>query len=136
MTRTPISASFCRRLAVWLLVSASLLSALAPAVSHAIGAERGFTGGMEICTDQGPKLVSTASSSATTDSPGGSDSVTSRAHCLLCLSATDFGAPPPQPLPYLLRVLTGAQVAAVWQTVAPFTHFAFAPPPRGPPSLF
>lgn len=132
MTRTAISARFYRRLVVWLLVLASLLSA----VLHVIWAERGVAGGMEICTEQGPKLISTASSSAATNSPDEHESVTSRAHCLLCLSASDSIAPPPHSAPHLLRVLTVAQVAVVWDRFAPFTHFAFAPPPRAPPSLF
>ena len=136
MRHTAIPASFYRHLAVWLLVAAGLLSALAPAVSYGIALGRGSAGGMEICTDQGPKLATTTSSSTTTESTSEPESVTFRTHCLLCLAATDIGAPPPQPLCCLLRVLSGAQLVVAWHTLAPSALFAFAPPPRGPPSVF
>jgi hypothetical protein len=108
--------------------------ALAPTLSHALDWSQGGGGRyMEICTATGTHLVPVDSVTASADSPAGQESVLSFAHCPFCLHTADRVVLPPHPVAYLFLDMGGQQETVVWQAFFFFTHFAFAPPPRGPP---
>jgi hypothetical protein len=120
--------------AAWLALFVALVMALAPTLSHALAWSQSSSGNfVEICTATGPRLVAADSAPTSADSPAGQESALSLSHCPFCLHIADRCAPPPNPLPYLFQVHGGQQEATVWRSPFFFTHFAFAPPPRGPP---
>lgn len=121
--------------AVWFALCVALVMALVPTVSHALTWSQAGGGNLiEVCTAAGPRLVAADTAApSSADSPTGQESALSLAHCPFCLHTADRCAPPPNPLPYLFQVQGGQQEAVVWQAFSFFTHFALAPPPRGPP---
>jgi hypothetical protein len=66
-------------------------------------------------------------------SPDGQESIPSLAHCPFCLLFTDRAAPPPNALLHLFAVFSEPEAPTLRQAFFFLTHFAFTPPPRGPP---
>jgi hypothetical protein len=121
--------------AVWFALCIALVMALAPTVSHAVAWSLSGSGQfMEVCTATGSRLVSANSTPSSADSPTGQESALSLTHCPFCLHTADRCAPAPNLLPCVFPVQGGQQEAIVGQAFFFFAHFAFAPPPRGPPA--
>ena len=135
MSLTHRFATIHRPWAVWFALCVALLMALAPTLSHALAWSEGDGGHyMEICTATGSRLVPVDSNPSSADSQPGQESVPSLSHCPFCLHTTDRVAPPPHPVAYLFLDMGGEQGTMVWQAFFLLTHFAFVPPPRGPPA--
>lgn len=85
-----------RRFAAWAACLAILLSALAPAVSHALAAARG--GGiawMEVCSVAGIKLVQADAGMKKPGAPTSHEALAQAGHCPFCSThASSFGLPP------------------------------------------
>jgi hypothetical protein len=134
MTPTPRRHPLHRPWAMWLAVLIAVLGALAPTVSHALMFARGTAPmGVEICTSQGPLWVAADTVSQAADSAPARESAATLDHCPFCLQTADRVGSPNDPLPYPFLVQDGQREPPVWQAFFFFTHFAFAPPPRGPP---
>jgi hypothetical protein len=132
-----------RRLwAAWLALLVALWGAMAPAVSHAlvfakVGAN-GLSNSIEICTSQGPRVVSLqgdASADSLASSSPQPETARTLDHCPLCLHAPGHAAPPAHPQPYFVQLDDGVQA----HTRSP-THFVPTAPfsrasPRSPPAL-
>jgi hypothetical protein len=133
MFSTPRFASLRRPLALWLAVLIAVFAALAPTLSHAFALTRGGTAPMvEICTSTGPHEVAITMA---TDSPDVQESAPALVHCPFCLLATDRVAPASHALVHLFAVLGDPEAPTIRQAFFFLTHFAFAPPPRGPPAI-
>jgi hypothetical protein len=132
MSAMPILAALRRPLALWLAVLIALFGAVAPTVSHAIALQRGDGAGWtEVCTLSGPRWIALHIS---TDSPDGQESAPAAEHCPFCLLFTYRVLPAPHSLVHLFFVSGEPQAPTVRQAFFFFTHFALAPPPRGPPA--
>ena len=128
------SAPLRRRLALWLLVLATVFGALAPTLSYAVVLARGESAPMlEVCTRTGMGWVAAPVSSI---SPDGQESTPYRKICPFCLLSTDRGAPPPHPLVHLFVVSGDYEAPTVRQAFFFLTSFSPTPPPRGPPDFF
>ena len=114
-----------RTFVVWLAVLVAVIGSLAVPMSHAL-ARGDLIGLMEVCT-------TVAADTIPADSPAGQESTPFLAHCPFCLQPTNSFAPPPSLSVHLSQASGGQQVATVWQVVFFSVHFAYAPPPRGPP---
>jgi hypothetical protein len=133
MSGSPKLASLRRPLAVWLALLIALFGAVAPTVSHAVALQRGDAAGWtENCTRSGPRWVALNISA---DSPDGQESASAVEHCPFCLLFTDRVLPAPHSLVHLFFVSGEPQAPTVRQAFFFFTHFALAPPPRGPPAF-
>ena len=133
MPLKPVSTSLQRRLALWLLVLATVLGALAPTLSHALVLARGgVEPTMAVCTSTG---MSWAANAAAPDSPGGQESAPSLKSCPFCLLALDRAAPPPHPSVHFFDVSGACASPTIRQTFFYVTPFALTPPLRGPPSF-
>ena len=133
MLSKPINTSLHRRLALWLLVLATVFGALAPTLSHAlVGARGGVEPMMQVCTSTG---MTWAVEAAAPDSPGGQESATSLKSCPFCLLALDRAAPPPHPSVHNFLVPINHASPTIRQTFFYVTPFALTPPLRGPPSF-
>ena len=123
-----------RRLALWLLVLATVFGALAPTLSQAVVLALGEDAPMlAVCTRTGMSWVVNTTA---TDSPDGQESTPYRKICPFCLLSTDRGAPPPHPLVHLFVVSGDYEAPTVRQTFFFTPTFAPTPPPRGPPAFF
>jgi hypothetical protein len=132
MLSKPINTSLQRRLALWLLVLATVFGALAPTLSHALVLARGESAPMmEVCTSTG---MSWAANAAAPDSPGGHESAPSLKSCPFCLLALDRAAPPP-PSVHFFDVSGAYASPTIRPTFFYVTPFALTPPLRGPPHL-
>jgi hypothetical protein len=119
---------------VWLMLGVCFLSALAPAVSHALAAQASISARIEICTGTGAQWVDADPSGIPAEATNGPASALVVSHCPFCLQPTDRGAAPPPQLPYLFLVQGGNQERPVWQAFFfPSTDFPTAAP-RGPPA--
>jgi len=130
-----------RRWLRWLALAATLLGALAPTVSHALAAQRGGGGAIEVCTSQGPRWISatlagpaaapTPSGAASTD---GQESVLPFEHCPFCLHVAERLGPPPAASWHFFNAESGLARPDVQ---APFFQSisVSAALPRGPPGL-
>jgi hypothetical protein len=133
MPLKPISTSLQRRLALWLLVLATVFGALAPTLSHALMLVRGESAPMlAVCTSTGMSWATTA---AAPDSPGGQESAPSLKSCPFCLLALDRAAPPPHASVHFFDVSGADAQPTVRPTFFYVTPFALTPPLRGPPSF-
>ncbi|MDR3369327.1 DUF2946 domain-containing protein [Rhodoferax sp.] len=131
MTTKPIFVFLRRPWAVWLALFIAVFAALAPTVSHAITLARGGDAPLvEICTSEGPRWMALK---LPADSPDVPPWAVHPEHCPFCLHASDRVAPPPSiSLPDF--GVPGDPVApTLGQACLSVTHFAPAPPPRGPP---
>lgn len=123
-----------RGLIAWIACFAILLSALAPAISHAVQPDVP-AGWAEICSVTGAKLARLVDpGEASTD---GSQPQSSQAHtyknCPYCALHSDELAPPPAPLGLLPLAELGQAVPTLFLQ-APRTLFAWASAqPRAPP---
>jgi hypothetical protein len=131
MTYRPFFASLRRPATVWLALLIAVFAALAPTVSHAIALARGGDAPLvEICTSDGPRWMAL---NVPADSPDVPPWAVHPDHCPFCLHVTDRVAPPPS-VSLADFDLSGQPVAPTPdQAFLPITHFAPAPPPRGPP---
>lgn len=119
--------------AVGLVLCVLVLGMLAPAVSRALAWTRAGQA-IEICTATGGAQWVIPSS--TTTAPGadtGQAPLPSLDHCPFCLQATDRGAAPPPPLPYLFWAQGGNQERPVWQAFFFPVSTPLAASARGPP---
>lgn len=133
MPSKPINTSLHRRLALWLLVLATVFGALAPTLSHALVLARGESAPMmAVCTSTG---MGWAANAAAPDSPGGQESAPSLKSCPFCLLALDRAAPPPHPLVHFFDVSGAYASPTIRPTFFYVTSFALTPPLRGPPHL-
>ncbi|MDO9196762.1 DUF2946 family protein [Rhodoferax sp.] len=124
-------ASLRRPLALWLAVLIAVCGALVPTLSHALVWSKGSAVPVvEVCTSAGPRWVA---SPFPADSPDGQESAPSLVHCPFCLPFTDRAAPAPHALVHLFVRSGEHEAPTVRQAFFFFTHFAPAPPPRGPP---
>ena len=120
---------FTRRFTSWMAVLALLMAALAPAISHALGATTA-TSWTEVCTSQGSKWVQRDAAPSDDSAP-----VTEHAleHCPYCsLHQHDVGiAPSP------LRALPAAELAhtvpQAFLTAPRTLHAWVSAQPRAPP---
>lgn len=127
MPLKPISTSLQRRLALWLLVLATVFGALAPTLSHALVLARG---GVEPMMD-----VCTGMSWAPAQAPDEQESAPARKVCPFCLLALDRAAPPPHPSVHFFDVSGAYASPTIRPTFFYVTPFALTPPLRGPPHL-
>lgn len=135
MAKRHSASSRHRPWSVWFALCIALVMALAPTVSHALAWSQAGSGNLiEICTATGSRMVPVDTAPSSADSPAGQESALSLSHCPFCLHTADRCAPPPNPLPYLFQVQGGQQEAVAWQAFFFLTHFAWVPPPRGPPA--
>lgn len=115
----------------WIACFAILLSALAPAISHAVqrNAPEGWT---EICSVTGAKLVRVDGSSSS--EPGSDDSQAHVfEHCPYCSVHTEVLGLPPAAAAGVALVSLGSPVPELF-LLAPRTLFAWAhAQPRAPP---
>lgn len=123
-----------RGLIAWIACFAILLSALAPAISHAVQADVP-AGWAEICSVTGAKLVrltDTGSDLADGSLPESSQGHTYK-HCPFCAMHSDDLAPPPAPSIELQLPELGQTLPTLFLQ-APRTLFAWASAqPRAPP---
>lgn len=134
MPPLPYFAQLRRPLVVWLTLLIALFGAAAPTLSHAVALARGDTPGWtEVCTSSGPRWIALAMAA---DSPDGQESAPTLVHCPFCLLSTDPVLPAPHSLVHLFLVSGEPEAPTVRQAFFFFTHFALAPPPRGPPDGF
>lgn len=119
-----------RVLSSWIAVLAILMAALAPSISHALGAKDGAPW-IEVCTSVGAKSVQPDGSS--TDRAPVSGDAHLFEHCLYCsLHANDLAIPPEPAVPTLAISWSGLLATAF--LVAPRTLNAWASSqPRAPP---
>lgn len=130
----PRLAPLRRPLAVWLALLIVVFAAIAPTLSHAlVWARAAGEPTVEVCTPAGMRWVVLKGS---TDFPDGPKSVSMLEHCPFCLHATDRVVPPPQVSLHDFGVLGEPVAPALGQAFLLITHFAPAPPPRGPPRDF
>jgi hypothetical protein len=133
VTTTLFTEKLSRR-AVWWTVLVAVWFAALPLLTHSrVLTLDPVTGGIEICTSQGPQTVAPDNAHAT-DSPTGQESDSTHKHCPFCLHPADRYAPPPHPKPYLFLVQGGPQVPVAWQAFFYFDRTALWAPPRGPPA--
>lgn len=122
-----------RRLAAWIASFAILLNALAPSISHALGAQRGLLG--EVCTTDRSGLALAALAAATADDGQDGSARAMASACPFCF--THAGSPailPPARAPLLAPRLQHARPQLFF--AAPRPLFAWtAARPRGPPLL-
>jgi hypothetical protein len=111
----------------WLAVLLVLFGVMSPVLSHAL-VQRGWSQGIEICTDAGAVTIPA-------DSPTGPESPLSLSHCPFCLHNVDRAAPPPHLLPYLFLDQGGTQERPVWQAFFFIADLYSRAAPRGPPGL-
>lgn len=124
-----------RRLAAWLAIFAILLNALAPSVSHAIGAQRGDPLLGAVCTSDrsGLALAVLAAASADDEHDGSARAMSSA--CPFCLTHAGTPAILPSP-PALLRAPRLGHAPPRLFLAAPRPLFAWAAVhARGPPIL-
>jgi Protein of unknown function (DUF2946) len=135
MTLTPRTEQLRRPWAVWWTLCVAIFFATAPTLSHAVSFARyGGSGGIEICTAQGPKTVAPDSDHSTDASSTGQESASPVNHCPFCLHQADRLAPPPTAMRNPHGVQGGPQELPVWQALFYADNTAFWAPPRGPPS--
>lgn len=127
MPLKPIHASLQRRLALWLLVLATVFGALAPTLSHALVLARGGAEPMmQVCTSSGMNWASA-------QAPDEQESAPVRKVCPFCLLALDRAAPPPHPSVHVFDVSGTYAAPTARSTFFYVTLFALTPPLRGPP---
>jgi hypothetical protein len=136
------------RLAASIALAAMLLSALAPAISHALALRRASATSflLEVCTTSGPRRLvlalarsdASASDRATpipADSPDGQGSAPSLDHCPFCLPIADRLGPPPAAYVHFFNAESGLARPDA-QALFFATSVTLSPFPRGPPVSF
>lgn len=125
---------------VWLALLIALLGAVAPTLSHALAAAHDAPAAVEVCTTTGARWVQLEPISATPTSRNaleengsGPTPTPDPAHCPFCLLPMDRVAPAPHPLVHLFVVLGDSRGPTVRQAFFFTSHYAMAPPSRGPP---
>jgi hypothetical protein len=137
MKTTPPRTPLHRPWVVWLAVLIAVLGAIAPTVTHALMLATGqSTQGVEICTTEGPRWLTTDAAASSDDSNPASGSAATTAHCPFCLQTTDRVALINEPLPYPFLVQDRQRKSTVWQVFLYATEHTVNPPPRGPPGFF
>lgn len=121
-----------RALTSWIAVLAILMTALAPSISHAMGAKNGASL-IEVCTSLGAKWVQPDGSS--TDQAPASDGVHPFVHCPYCSLHADAMAIPAAPVGSALAISLSGLLPAAF-LAAPRTLSAWATAqPRAPPQF-
>lgn len=118
-----------QRLPAWIALVAIWALALVPTLSRALDFAAGNGSWAEVCTAQGPRLVST---DAGDDTPP--QAVPSLEHCRLCPLALDSAAPLPSAAVQLPLPVAGAEPPPLFLH-APRPLFAWrSAQPRAPPA--
>lgn len=120
----------------WIAILAVLAMALLPAVTHALTHLRGDNATwVEVCTPQGMRLVSLASSEPAPADPVPLQAAGHLEHCPLCTLSQQLPALPPADIP-ALPLLLEAQARPRLFLHAPHTLHAWrSAQPRGPPAF-
>ena len=140
MSASATFARLRRAPAVLLALLIALLGAVAPTLSHALAAAHSAPSMVEVCTSAGsrwvqrePSAASPTSRNALDESGSGPAPSLDPAHCPFCLLSMGRVAPAPHPLVHLFVVLGDSRVPTVRLAFFFTSHFALAPPSRGPP---
>lgn len=121
-----------RRFVSWIACFAILMSALAPAISHALRGGSPDTWA-EVCTALGAKLVQVDGGSANTSSPGAPGDHLSQ-HCPYCSLHSTVGLPPTAASSLALQPLVYA-VPRLFLAAPRTLHAWVSAQPRAPPQL-
>ncbi|MEQ1684931.1 MAG: DUF2946 domain-containing protein [Burkholderiaceae bacterium] len=120
-----------RVLTSWIAVLAILMAALAPSLSHALGAKNGASL-IEVCTSLGAKWVQPDGSS--TEQTPASGNVHPFEHCPCCSLHADAIATPAAPV--VLPLMTPPALLPAAFLAAPRTLYAWVTAqPRAPPQI-
>ena len=120
-----------RRFASWIAVLAILMSALAPAVSHALGTA-GTASWIEVCTSQGSKWVQSNDEPGGDSAPGAEHALE---HCPYCSIHPNAVGIPPAPLQALPAAGLAHAVPQAFLAAPRTLHAWVSAQPRAPPQF-
>lgn len=132
---------FRQRLFAWVAVFAMMLSALAPAVSRAMGPDENGRYFIQVCSAAGIEWVAISADEVelysdveTRDGQGGTQDAPSLDQCAYCAACYSTTLPPPAFTPQVFAV-AGAELAPPPFFASPRPLFAWSPShPRAPPA--
>jgi hypothetical protein len=121
-----------RRFAAWLACFAVLLAALAPSISHAVGALKGQAAWVEVCTATGTALVKLPGEQV----PDQPRPDLHAEHCVFCGNHAGAFALPAGDISLVVAVAQGGDLLPTLYYQAPRPLFVWAAgQPRAPPAL-
>ena len=121
-----------RLLTSWIAVLAVLMAALAPSISHALGAKNGASW-VEVCSTVGAKWVQPDGSS--TDKAPASGDVHPFEHCPYCSLHANAIAIPPAPLALAPTLALSHLVPSAFLAAPHTLHAWVSAQPRAPPQF-